>query len=192
MFEGAMPWDIDRVLYDFGFPMGPFAMSDLAGLDIGWVKEKSKGETIRDVLCEMDRRGQKTGAGYYDYDENRVARPSPVTETGDQGLRRQVGRQPAPDHRRGDPRALPLSDGQRGREDPRGRQGHPRLGHRCGLAERLRLAGLSRRPDVVGRPRRPAQDPRANEGMGQAGWATPTSPPPCSSVWSPEGKGFGG
>jgi 3-hydroxyacyl-CoA dehydrogenase len=68
------------VLYDFGFPMGPFAMSDLAGLDIGWVKEKSKGETIRDVLCEMDRRGQKTGAGYYDYDENRNAKPSPVTE----------------------------------------------------------------------------------------------------------------
>ena len=81
MFEGAMPWDIDRVLYDFGFPMGPFAMSDLAGLDIGWVKEKSNGETIRDVLCEMDRRGQKTGAGYYDYDpENRAAKPSPVTE----------------------------------------------------------------------------------------------------------------
>jgi 3-hydroxyacyl-CoA dehydrogenase len=80
VFEGAMPWDIDRVLYDFGFPMGPFAMSDLAGLDIGWVKEKSHGETIRDVLCEMDRRGQKTGAGYYDYDENRVAHPSPVTE----------------------------------------------------------------------------------------------------------------
>ncbi len=81
MFEGAMPWDIDRVLYDFGFPMGPFAMSDLAGLDIGWVKEKSNGETIRDVLCEMDRRGQKTGAGYYDYDpETRAAKPSPVTE----------------------------------------------------------------------------------------------------------------
>jgi 3-hydroxyacyl-CoA dehydrogenase len=80
VMEGAMPWDIDRVLYDFGFPMGPFAMSDLAGLDIGWVKEKSHGESIRDVLCEMDRRGQKTGAGYYDYDENRNAIPSPVTE----------------------------------------------------------------------------------------------------------------
>src|SRR5579871_5614000 len=80
ILEGAMPWDVDRVLYDFGFPMGPFAMSDLAGLDIGWVKEKSKGETIRDVLCEMDRRGQKTGAGWYDYDENRNAKPSPVTE----------------------------------------------------------------------------------------------------------------
>ncbi|MGZ5961852.1 MAG: 3-hydroxyacyl-CoA dehydrogenase NAD-binding domain-containing protein [Rhizomicrobium sp.] len=80
VLEGAMPWDVDRVLYDFGFPMGPFAMSDLAGLDIGWVKEKSHGETIRDVLCEADRRGQKTGAGYYDYDENRNAKPSPVTE----------------------------------------------------------------------------------------------------------------
>jgi len=80
VFEGAMPWDIDRVLYDFGFPMGPFAMSDLAGLDIGWVKEKSNGATLRDVLCELDRRGQKTGAGYYDYDENRVAHPSAVTE----------------------------------------------------------------------------------------------------------------
>jgi 3-hydroxyacyl-CoA dehydrogenase len=80
VIEGAMPWDVDRVLYDFGFPMGPFQMSDLAGLDIGWVKEKSKGETIRDVLCEIDRRGQKTGAGYYDYDENRKPSPSPVTE----------------------------------------------------------------------------------------------------------------
>jgi 3-hydroxyacyl-CoA dehydrogenase len=80
VMEGAMPWDIDRVLYDFGFPMGPFAMSDLAGLDIGWNKENSKGETIRDRLCELDRRGQKTGAGYYDYDENRNAKPSEITE----------------------------------------------------------------------------------------------------------------
>ena len=80
IMEGAMPWDVDRVLYDFGLPMGPFAMSDLAGLDIGWNKERSKGETLRDRLCEMDRRGQKTGAGYYDYDENRNAKPSPVVE----------------------------------------------------------------------------------------------------------------
>jgi 3-hydroxyacyl-CoA dehydrogenase len=80
IMEGAMPWDVDRVLFNFGFPMGPFAMSDLAGLDIGWVKENSKGETLRDVLCEADRRGQKTGAGYYDYDENRNAKPSEFTE----------------------------------------------------------------------------------------------------------------
>lgn len=80
LMEGAMPWDIDKVLYDFGFPMGPFAMGDLAGLDLGWVKAESKSQTIRDVLCEADRRGQKTGAGYYDYDENRASKPSPFTE----------------------------------------------------------------------------------------------------------------
>jgi 3-hydroxyacyl-CoA dehydrogenase len=80
VLEGAMPWDVDRVLYDFGFPMGPFAMSDLAGLDIGWSRETSKGETVREMLCEMDRRGQKTGAGFYDYDEDRTPRPSPVVE----------------------------------------------------------------------------------------------------------------
>jgi 3-hydroxyacyl-CoA dehydrogenase len=80
IMEGAMPWDVDRVLFDFGLPMGPFAMSDLAGLDIGWNKKKSKGETVRDALCELDRRGQKTGAGFYDYDERRNATPSPVVE----------------------------------------------------------------------------------------------------------------
>jgi 3-hydroxyacyl-CoA dehydrogenase len=80
ILEGAMPWDVDRVIYDFGMPMGPFAMSDLAGLDIGWSKDTSKSSTIREILCEMDRRGQKTGAGFYDYDENRTAKPSPVVE----------------------------------------------------------------------------------------------------------------
>ena len=78
--EGAMPWDVDRVLLDFGFPMGPFAMGDLAGLDLGWKKETSTSSTIREILNEMDRRGQKTGAGFYDYDENRKASPSPVVE----------------------------------------------------------------------------------------------------------------
>jgi 3-hydroxyacyl-CoA dehydrogenase len=80
LLEGAMPWDVDKVLYEFGMPMGPFAMSDLAGLDIGWSKETSRSSTVREVLCEMDRRGQKTGAGFYDYDAERNARPSPVTE----------------------------------------------------------------------------------------------------------------
>ena len=80
ILEGAMPWDVDRVLREFGFRMGPFAMSDLSGLDIGWNAAKSKGETLRDVLCEMDRRGQKTGAGYYDYDAERNPLPSPTVE----------------------------------------------------------------------------------------------------------------
>ncbi|WP_456280949.1 3-hydroxyacyl-CoA dehydrogenase NAD-binding domain-containing protein [Cupriavidus sp. JZ107] len=80
VLEGALPWDVDRALYEFGFPMGPFAMSDLAGLDLGWIREKSSSSTLREILCEMDRRGQKTGAGYYDYDEKRNAKPSPVVE----------------------------------------------------------------------------------------------------------------
>ncbi|MFQ3596319.1 MAG: 3-hydroxyacyl-CoA dehydrogenase family protein [Sphingomonadaceae bacterium] len=80
LLEGAMPWDVDRVLTDFGFPMGPFQMSDLAGLDIGWNAETSRGETLRDRLCEMGRRGQKTGAGFYDYDAERRRTPSPVVE----------------------------------------------------------------------------------------------------------------
>ncbi len=80
ILEGATPWAVDRVLTEFGMPMGPFAMSDLAGLDIGWSAETSKRATIREILCEEGRRGQKTGAGYYDYDEARNAKPSAHVE----------------------------------------------------------------------------------------------------------------
>lgn len=80
VLEGAAPWDVDRVLYDFGLPMGPFAMADLAGLDLGWTRETSTGETVRERLCEVDRRGQKTNAGYYDYADNRQSAPSPLVE----------------------------------------------------------------------------------------------------------------
>ncbi len=94
LLEGAMPWDVDKVLYEFGMPMGPFAMSDLAGLDIGWSKEKSSSSTVREVLCEMDRRGQKTGAGFYDYDDERNAKPSPVTEKIIKDFMSKAGAQP--------------------------------------------------------------------------------------------------
>ena len=66
--EGAPPAMIDDVLYDFGFPMGPFAMSDLAGLDIGWNPEASSGSTVKELMNESGRRGQKNGRGYYTYD----------------------------------------------------------------------------------------------------------------------------
>ena len=79
VYEGVMPWDVDAALNDFGFRMGPFQMSDLAGLDIGWKKGAKTANPIRDALCELDRRGQKTGAGYYDYDESRKNIPSDVT-----------------------------------------------------------------------------------------------------------------
>jgi 3-hydroxyacyl-CoA dehydrogenase len=79
LLEGAMPWDVDRAMADFGFPMGPFAMLDLVGLDvIGWDRQHSTGATIHEALCEMGRWGQKKGAGYYDYDAERNATPSAV------------------------------------------------------------------------------------------------------------------
>ena len=72
LMEGILPARVDKVLTDFGFPMGPFQMADLAGLDIGWTKETSDPTRVRDVLVERDRRGQKTGAGFYDYAADRT------------------------------------------------------------------------------------------------------------------------
>ncbi len=91
LFEGAMPWEIDQALVDFGFPMGPFAMHDLAGLDVGWDPSRSRGETLRDVFCEAGRRGQKTGSGYYDYGPDRRATPSPIAEQLIQGFFQRSG-----------------------------------------------------------------------------------------------------
>ncbi len=77
LLEGATPAQIDKVHTDFGMPMGPFQMSDLAGLDIGWHRDPSKVETIRDALCAAGRFGQKNGKGFYDYDAKRVGTESP-------------------------------------------------------------------------------------------------------------------
>ncbi len=69
LLKNAMPHEIDRVVFDFGFPMGPFEMRDLAGLDIGWLGDETpdKDTNIRHQLCKRGRRGQKTGGGFYDY-----------------------------------------------------------------------------------------------------------------------------
>jgi len=81
LLEGATPAQIDRVIFDFGFPMGPFAMSDLAGLDIGWKEETSSSSTVRELLCESGRRGQKNGRGYYTYDpDTRASTPDAEVE----------------------------------------------------------------------------------------------------------------
>jgi 3-hydroxyacyl-CoA dehydrogenase len=87
--EGAAPQDVDGALYKFGLAMGPIAMGDLAGLDVGWRIRKEfkhlEDPTVRhplvgDRLCEMGRFGQKTGAGWYRYDENRKAIPDPEVD----------------------------------------------------------------------------------------------------------------
>ena len=88
--EGATPQQVDKVIYDFGFAMGPFAMQDLAGLDVGWRIRKGKAATRRkdlrysqvgDRLCEQGRFGQKTGAGWYRYEAgSRTPKPDPEVE----------------------------------------------------------------------------------------------------------------
>ena len=88
ILEGALPQQIDAVIYGFGFNMGPFAVGDLAGLDIGWSSRKDRGVSntelqgrIPDALCEAGRFGQKTGAGWYRYEEgNRAPIPDPEVE----------------------------------------------------------------------------------------------------------------
>jgi len=87
--EGAKPEQIDKVLYDFGFPMGPFAMADMAGLDVGYKvrQERRKAGKIEpreslwiDRIVEMGRHGQKTGAGIYRYADGRTPLPDPEIE----------------------------------------------------------------------------------------------------------------
>jgi len=80
LLEGASPEQIDRVHVEFGMPMGPFQMADLAGVDIGWHRDPSRIENLRDALCAIERWGQKKGAGFYDYDEKRRPSPSPVVQ----------------------------------------------------------------------------------------------------------------
>ena len=83
LLEGALPHEVDGALTEFGFPMGPFAMGDLAGLDVGWRMRKSQGirAEIADTLCEQGRYGQKTGKGFYLYEAgSRAGRPDPEVE----------------------------------------------------------------------------------------------------------------
>jgi 3-hydroxyacyl-CoA dehydrogenase len=84
--EGASVEAVDKALYDFGMAMGPLAVGDLAGLDVGWrVRKEHKHLEVPgirvamagDRLCEMGRYGQKTGGGWYKYDENRRPTPDP-------------------------------------------------------------------------------------------------------------------
>lgn len=87
--EGALPAQVDRAIEKFGFAMGPFRMSDLAGNDIGWAIRKRRYveqpdlqySKIADRLCEQGRFGQKTGAGWYDYvPGDRKAKPSSLVD----------------------------------------------------------------------------------------------------------------
>ncbi|WP_150292844.1 3-hydroxyacyl-CoA dehydrogenase NAD-binding domain-containing protein [Sphingobium estronivorans] len=91
LLEGATPEQVDRVHTRFGMPMGPFQMADLAGVDIGWHRDPERIDSLRDALCAQGRWGQKTQAGYYDYDEKRKPSPSPVVTEAIDAFRRKAG-----------------------------------------------------------------------------------------------------
>ena len=85
--EGCLPEQVDKVMVEFGYPMGPFAVGDLAGLDIGYAGRKRRAEAdpnyrtlpIADKLVEMGRLGQKTGAGWFKYEKgDRTPHPDPI------------------------------------------------------------------------------------------------------------------
>jgi 3-hydroxyacyl-CoA dehydrogenase len=85
--EGALPWRIDKALVDFGFPMGPYAVSDLSGIDVGWRNRQARFATLSkreqdcsiiDKIVALGRHGQKTGAGYYKYLGRRDHRALPL------------------------------------------------------------------------------------------------------------------
>jgi len=87
ILEGATPAHVDKVIFDFGFAMGPFVMADMVGLDLGWRARKMTGGSndvtarIPDELCELDRYGQKNGRGYYQYKEgDRTPIPDPLAD----------------------------------------------------------------------------------------------------------------
>ena len=95
LLEGARPEQVDAVVTKFGFPMGPYAMGDLAGLDVGWRIRQGRGTKapISDALCEAGRFGQKTSAGYYKYD-GRTPTPDPEVDRIIAEQQRKVGVNP--------------------------------------------------------------------------------------------------
>ena len=94
LYDGALPQQIDGVVTKFGLPMGPFAMGDLAGLDIGWRSRQDRGikSPIGDALYEAGRHGQKTGKGYYKYESgSRAPLPDPEVEKMLEEVRAKLG-----------------------------------------------------------------------------------------------------
>jgi 3-hydroxyacyl-CoA dehydrogenase len=95
--EGASPADIDRAAVSFGFAMGPCTTSDLTGLDVAWRIRCAKGIAypVADALCELGRLGQKTGAGYYRYDEgSRTPQSDPEVAKIIANVARHLGHEP--------------------------------------------------------------------------------------------------
>ena len=158
-------------LQEFGMAMGPFRMSDLAGLDIGWAaaqapRRRESGPRLLQrrgsCLCEAGRFGQKTGAGWYRYEAgSRAAHPGSAGDRDHREVPPQPGITPRKVTNEEIVRALHLCADQRRRAHPRGRHRAAQLRHRHRVSQRLWLSRLARRTDVLCRPDRPATRWRA-------------------------------
>ena len=160
--EGATPEQIDRVIEGFGFAMGPLAVRDLAGNDVGFLIRKGRKlpaderwSPILERLVAAGRLGQKAGKGFYRY-EGRTRIPDPEVLAHHRGgvarPRHRAARR-FPDEEILSAPAAPARE--RGCADPRGGHRAARRRYRHGLHQRLRLSGLARRPDVLGAAVRP-------------------------------------
>ena len=164
--EGCLPEQVDKVMVDFGYPMGPFAVGDLAGLDIGYASRKRRAAENPNFRKQpiADRSG---GDGAPRAEDRRgmvslrEGRPHAASRSGGrrhhQGGRRRSRHAAARVHRPGDPAPAAVLLGERGVQDPGRRQGVPAERHRCDVAAWLRLPALSRRAVLLGRRHRRAR-----------------------------------
>ena len=157
LLEGARPQDVDAALTGFGFPMGPFAMADLAGLDVSWRMRKAQGLSapIADALCERGRFGQKTARGFYLYEAgSRTPKPDPEVEIliAAEAARRGVAQRVLDAGAIVERLLFPMIN--EGARDPRRGDRPPARRHRHHLGVWLRVSGVSRRPDALRRQRR--------------------------------------
>ena len=161
--EGALPEQVDKVMIDFGYPMGPFAVSDLVGLDISYDTRKRRAAadpnyrklpspTAWSRWAATARRPAPAGIATRRATARRI--PTEVAKSVITEVAERARHRAAHLHRRGDPAPAAVRLGQRGLQDPRGGQGLPRQRHRRDVAARLRLPALSRRADVLGRQHR--------------------------------------
>ena len=161
--EGALPEQVDKVMVDFGYPIGPFATADLSGLDIGYDSRQRRAAQnpnyrkmpIADAIVEAGRLGQKTGAGWFRYEKgDRTPHPDPEVARIIKEKAAEMGVAQRSFSDEEILRRLLVRLGQRGLQDPRRGQGLPRQRHRRDVAGRLRLPALPRRADVLGRRHR--------------------------------------
>ena len=159
--EGASPQQVDKALQDWGLAMGPFAMMDMAGQDIGWhIRKRRRAEDPErqvypawvDRICELGRFGQKTGKGVYKYEAgSRAPIPDPEVERLIADYSKEIGVQRRAVSDQEIVERCMYRARERRREDPRRRDRAPRLRHRHGVPHRLRLSAVSRRADVLRR-----------------------------------------